>query len=178
MPSRYPRPRVLLIAGLLAVAAASIGDALLVTPVRVASASMAGTLLAGDHVLANRLVYGPRIPLVGARLPALCAPEPGDVVLFRHPDDPGLTLIKRCRAVEGQEVRLDGALRVVPPGMLYVVGDNMADSWDSRDWGFLPTDRVLGRIDLVLFSWAAPHGIRWDRIGKRIGAFSGATAAR
>jgi len=166
----HPRPRAIALALALAVIAVLVADALLVTPVRVASTSMARTLLVGDHVLANRLVYGPRVPLLGARLPALGTPEPGDVVLFRHPDDPDLTLIKRCRAVAGQRVELDGAQRVVPEGMLYVEGDNRGDSWDSRDWGFLPEERVLGRIELVLFSAGGDDGIRWGRIGKRVGA--------
>lgn len=164
-----PRTRTLVLAIVAAVLAVAAADALLITPVRVASTSMARTLLVGDHVLANRLVYGPRVPLLGARLPALGVPEPGDVVLFRHPDDPDLTLIKRCRAVAGQRVELDGAERVVPEGMLYVEGDNRGDSWDSRDWGFLPAERVLGRIELVLFSAGTDEGIRWGRIGKRVG---------
>ncbi|MBI3325286.1 MAG: signal peptidase I [Nitrospinae bacterium] len=75
---------------------------------------------------------------------------------------------------------------VVPPGKLFVMGDNRDNSADSRDWGFLDIEKVKGRAFIIYWSWdgSAPKlvwlggiplpnpkailldGIRWGRIGK------------
>ncbi len=75
------------------------------------SGSMEDTLLVGDYLLANKFVYGipVDVPFTGQhlfRLPALRDPQPGDIVIFKSPVEPGRDLIKRCVAVGGQEVRV------------------------------------------------------------------------
>ena len=65
------------------------------------SSSMEDTLLVGDYLLANKFVYGVPVdvPLTSIslfRLPALREPQPGDIVIFRSPQDEGRDLIKRC----------------------------------------------------------------------------------
>jgi signal peptidase I len=45
---------------------------------------------------------------------------------------------------------------VVPPGMLFAMGDNRENSSDSRYWGFVPRDTVKGRPLLVYWSYDAP----------------------
>src|SRR5207237_9223026 len=45
---------------------------------------------------------------------------------------------------------------VVPPGMLFAMGDNRENSSDSRYWGFVPRETVLGRPLLVYWSYDAP----------------------
>ena len=75
------------------------------------SSSMEDTLLVGDYLLANKFVYGVPVdvPLTSIslfRLPALREPQPGDIVIFRSPQDEGRDLIKRCVAVGGQEVHI------------------------------------------------------------------------
>ncbi len=63
----------------------------------------------------------------------------------------------------------------VPEGNLFCMGDNRDNSLDSRYWGFLPRDKVIGQALLIYFSFdKKAHGlklnkkIRWDRIGNLI----------
>lgn len=58
----------------------------------------------------------------------------------------------------------------VPPGSLFMMGDNRENSADSRYWGFVPMDLVKGRALFIYFStaskhwWDMPFFIRWDRL--------------
>src|SRR6476660_9507520 len=54
---------------------------------KIPSGSMEGTLLIGDFLLVNKVVYGAEVPLVGKRLPALRQPHRGDVIVFEWPRD-------------------------------------------------------------------------------------------
>lgn len=76
----------------------------LVEAYKIPSPSMEDTLLVGDFLLANKFVYGARLPLVGWRLPAIHDPEPGDVVIFIYPVDGVTKYIKRCVALAGDTV--------------------------------------------------------------------------
>lgn len=42
---------------------------------------------------------------------------------------------------------------VVPPHMYFMMGDNRDDSADSRFWGFVPENDIVGKAFVVLFSW-------------------------
>ena len=67
----------------------------------------------------------------------------------------------------------------VPPGKLFMMGDNRDNSWDSRFWGFLPVKNVKGKALFLYWSWDytvpwvdvvrapwnnLPHKVRWSRI--------------
>jgi signal peptidase I len=67
---------------------------------------MEDTLLIGDFLLADKLLFGPTIPLVDVRLPSIREPRPGDVVVFRHPDEPEGRFIKRIIAVENDWIEI------------------------------------------------------------------------
>ena len=89
------------------------------------SSSMEDTLLVGDYLLANKFIYGVPVdvPLTSIslfRLPALKEPQPGDIVIFRSPQDEGRDLIKRCVAVGGQQVEIVNKV-------LYVDGEPVQD---------------------------------------------------
>lgn len=73
---------------------------------RIPSGSMENTLLVGDFLLANKFIYGARIPLIDTRLPAWRSPSPGDIVIFQYPRDPSRDFIKRIVAGPGQKVEI------------------------------------------------------------------------
>jgi len=62
----------------------------------------------------------------------------------------------------------------VPPGQLFMMGDNRENSADSRYWGFVPMDLVKGRAVFIYFStasthwWDMPFFVRWDRLFRAI----------
>jgi len=166
----------------------------------VPTASMEGTILVGDHLFTDKLLYGPEIPWVHWRLPTVRTPRRGDIVSFRYPKDPEEIYLKRVAAVGGDQVEIHDSvlyvnarpvrepyavhrwssrsahenmlLRMVPPGALFVMGDNRDNSSDSRDWGFVPVENVIGEPLLVYWSYDAPTSLWLDQnLGHRIEFF-------
>lgn len=86
---------------------------LVIQAFRIPTSSMEETLQIGDFLFVNKMVYGSEIDIGAAghqlvyhRFPAIREPKPGDVIVFRYPDDPSRDFIKRCVATGGQTVEL------------------------------------------------------------------------
>lgn len=133
---------------------------------RVPSGSMEPTVNVGDHVLVNKVAYGLRIPTTTTYVVRIAEPARGDVVVLEGVEDPPIVLLKRVVAVGGDDVEVkDGWVFIggkltddrahggpdfgptrVPHGHVLVLGDNRGNSRDGRTFGFVPIDRVLGRV--------------------------------
>jgi len=89
------------------------------------SSSMEDTLLIGDLIVSNKLLYGARLPFIGYRFPAIREPQPGDIITFKWPGDGQTDYVKRCVAVAGQTVE-------VRDKILYVDGEPFPDPQYSK----------------------------------------------
>ena len=82
--------------------------AFLVEAFKIPSGSMEGTLLVGDFLLVNKLVYGAEVPFTGGkRLPAIRRPQNGDILVFQWPEDPTKNFVKRLVGVPGDTVAME-----------------------------------------------------------------------
>lgn len=137
--------------------------------IQIESVSMRETLHPNDFVFVNKLAYR----FNGA--------ERGDVVVFDPPFESPEPYIKRVIGIEGDEVRIENGSVIingtiiqesylgststtsgrwhVPDGSLFVMGDNRSNSSDSRSWGMVPIDNVIGE---ALFVYWPPE--QWSTL--------------
>lgn len=143
--------------------------AVIVLPVRlfvaqpfiVSGESMYPTFKNGEYLIVDELSY------------RFSQPQRGDVVIFRYPRDPSEFFIKRIIGLPGETVTISGgvvsitktdgstvaltepyvknlgngrdAVYEVSAGNYFVMGDNRPESSDSRIWGLMPVDNLIGR---------------------------------
>jgi signal peptidase I len=143
------------------------------------SESMTPLLRRGDRFLVNKARW---------RIQNL---KRWDVVVFRAPDHPERTYVKRLVGFEGEKVVIEGTEvkvngqpadvpdgktpvrdepekatdaqgreQLIPPGMCYVLGDNRANSHDSRDFGPVALGNILGVAEYIYLP-----GDAWSRFG-------------
>ncbi len=154
----------------------SIIAVLIVVPIRmfvaqpfiVSGDSMVETFQSGQYLIVDQITYH------------LDDPSRGDVIVFRYPRDPSKFFIKRVIGTPGDTIKIEDAQVMItneehPDGVLldepyvksmdpaprfeetlgereyFVMGDNRNRSSDSRSWGVLQEDRIVGRAYLRLF---------------------------
>jgi signal peptidase I len=123
---------------------------------QVSGLSMAPHIASGEYVLINTFAY------------RIAQPKRGDIVAFRRDDETRAVFIKRVVGLPGDRVGVDkggvwiNGIRlsepyvrfpddrsfgevVVPPDSVYVLGDNRANSEDSRFFGPVRDERLIGR---------------------------------
>lgn len=81
--------------------------AFVVEAYKIPSGSMEHTLLVGDFLLVNKMLYGAEIPFTGMRLPAIRSPERGDIVVFEFPHDPSKNFVKRLVGLPGDTLAME-----------------------------------------------------------------------
>lgn len=73
---------------------------------KIPTGSMEGTLLVGDFLLVNKLVYGAEVPFTKVKLPAIRAPRRGDVIVFQWPVDHTKNFVKRIVGMPGDTLEM------------------------------------------------------------------------
>jgi signal peptidase I len=136
---------------------------------RVDGMSMEPTLENNDRLVVNKFAY------------QIGDPRVGDIVMLYSPLQPEKALVKRVIAQAGDEVRIvngrvfrngvlvddsfvapqfrshdDWGPQVVPDAHYFVMGDHRNNSYDSRDWGFLPKKYIAGKVQVRW--WPMGHG--------------------
>ena len=132
---------------------------------RVDGMSMEPTLHNGEYILVNKAAY------------IFHAPQRGDVIVFEYPGNLQVDYIKRIIAIPGDtitivgtKVTVDGVTlsepyinpedianpfpptnRVVGTNEYFVLGDNRGNSSDSRQWGFVPQQNIIGEATFVYY---------------------------
>ncbi|MFC1529508.1 signal peptidase I [Gemmatimonadota bacterium] len=126
---------------------------------RIEMSSMEQTLMPGDVVIGTKFIYGGHLPIINVRLPGFRHPRPGDIVVVHSPIQPGLKIVKRVIATEGQTVEildkqlyLDGE-RVIPPESARPPGtDILPRSVSGRD-NYGPVEVPEGKLFLMGDNW-------------------------
>jgi signal peptidase I len=193
---------------------------------------MVPNLLIHDHVIVKKYSYGLKYPIGDGWLLKWRAPQRGDVIVFRYPENRDVFFIKRLVGVPGDKItvqngqisingkpwviqpvqtnaypddvdfnyfqetvspeRLDHQAHTirlfakdehlgseekefrVPEKSYFAMGDNRDQSHDSRFWGFIPEELLVGRATLIWLSCedtlasapfiCDPTKLRFDRL--------------
>src|ERR1700739_529995 len=146
------------------------------------SGSMEKTLLVGDHLLMSRFGYEAGLPMAPLHMRLWRNPRRQQIIVFRAPRPGTPDYIKRLIGMPGDELEIrEGVVSIngkqlsepyradppnptdnygpvtVPAGEYFMMGDNRDDSYDSRYWGFVPRDNIIGTPIVVYMSIDAPE---------------------
>jgi signal peptidase I len=155
---------------------------------KISSGGMIPTLLVGDHILVNKYIYKRRNPQRGDIVVFIPPNSPSKIYDQRTMGVGGDTI-----EIKNKQLWVNGVPQVedyirhrdpkiypsaygprdnygpvtVPPHQVFLLGDNRDSSFDSRYWGFLPVDKVIGKVMGLYWSWDGEKGeVRWRRVGK------------
>lgn len=96
--------------------------AFLVEMYKIPTPSMQRTLMVGDFLVVDKLVYGPEVPFTNLRLPGIRRPARGDVIVFKFPLDTRQNYVKRVVGVAGDTLYMR-------EGVLYRDGAPLSESY-------------------------------------------------
>ena len=152
------------------------------------SGSMERTVLIGDHLIVSRIGYDAGIPFTTYHVPLWREPKRQQIIVFRAPlPDQGFPdFIKRCIGLPGDTLEIKAGVvyvngqalsepyradppnpqenrgpYVLPPGQYFMMGDNRENSYDSRYWGSVPRENIIGTPVLIYMSIDAPEEV-WE----------------
>jgi signal peptidase I len=95
-------------------------------PFNIPSESMNPTLETGDFILVQKNAYGVRLPLWNKKIIAVGEPKNGDVIVFRYPENPSISYIKRVIGVPGDQLLFqNGVLYINGQKQPYQLGDQV-----------------------------------------------------
>lgn len=95
--------------------------------------------------------------------------EPGQAPIFVERREEDLNGVKHQIFVQPTGGLTQDFDLIVPPGNYFMMGDNRDDSDDSRVWGFVPEQNLIGQAFRIIISWDPfNHRMVWDRTGKAI----------
>ena len=141
-----------------------------IAPFKIPSGSMRMTLLEGDRILVNKFIYHFQEPrrgdIVVFRFPS--DPKRPFIKRLTGLDGDAVEIRDGAVLVNGHPLAGYGAFEArhyinqgpwggygqivqVPPGELYVLGDNSASSHDSRFWGFVPRRLLIGQAVCIFW---------------------------
>jgi signal peptidase I len=149
---------------------------------KIPTGSMETNLLIGDHLLVNKYVYGLNSGFLSKLLP-FKEPKRGDVIVFKFPNNPEVAYVKRLIGLPGDKLEMIGHTIYIngqplkedytrynegsiydhygpydiPQGHYFAMGDNRDNSLDSRFWGFVPRDYLLGKALVIYWSFETPR---------------------
>ncbi|MBI3384620.1 signal peptidase I [Candidatus Gottesmanbacteria bacterium] len=135
----------------------------LIQPHQVKGSSMYPNFIDGEYILTDKISY------------RLHLPQRGDVIVFKAPKDHEIDFIKRIIGLPGEVVKVSGGFvyinekqlsevylpkdyvtkpgsfltldqnAIVAPDEYFVLGDNRSHSSDSREWGFVKKEEIIGK---------------------------------
>ena len=96
--------------------------------------SMLPIIKPGSLLIVNKAAYGFRVPFLDHYILRWSSPKPGDIVVFYTPAKE--RAVKRCFSIDEQ-------------GNVFAQGDNESESLDSRYYGNISPEKILGRVVVI-----------------------------
>jgi signal peptidase I len=160
-------------------------------PFNIPTPGMAPTLLPGDNLFVNKLSYTNHVPKRGDVIVFRYPEDETKLFVKRVIGIPGdfVEIRKKVIYVNGQPLEEDSyvqhidqniieasvnprdnlSLITVPAGSYFTLGDNRDSSLDSRFWGFVKGEKVLGQVTIIYWSVDTVSKMpRWERMGLQV----------